>query len=534
MIGCSLNYGRLISGGRYGELLPKLWERGVRSIEVRTVPCGADADEVFRIAELLWDYGFTVTVHSRVKTVENAVSEAILPLKRMLAALRQKELVVTVHPIVGDNAAMLTALSDHIIENDLPVRIALENERKMPDKTVGDSLSLVLEAVMAVDRENVGICFDMGHLAWYNGNYTLFPNQAPPNEFLSRVIHTHIHACVEGVTHHPLDAWREPFSYYIERLSYGYFGVYNIEISPERFSDKFDEISAYLISVDTLRDNLPVCAALYRDIRLNYDTRFRNAISILGKKEGYRMALLGPSSYLFNTNGYRWAIDVAFRNIRRLSETPSRIREYLGELDLMVITHGHADHFEESTVRALADNDITWLIPDFLIGKAISLGVRPEKILVARVGEELRIGKLRIRVLRGRHFREGTENGVPAVGYLIEAEGMPSLAFPGDVRDYRTDGEEAIGADYCFAHLWLNDDSLDPEGYIPKLREFAEFMLRISSRNILIAHLYESGRREDGMWQRRHAELARDEITDRSPETEVLIPELGDVIELKK
>lgn len=533
MIGCSLNYGRLLSGDRYGELLPKLWERGVRSIELRTVPRGADADEAFRIAELLWGYGFTVTVHSSVKTVENAVSEVILPLKRMLAGLRQKELVVTVHPIVGDNAAMLTALSDYIIDKALPVRIALENERKMPDKTAGDSLSLVLDAVTAVNRDNVGICFDMGHLAWYNENYTDFPNQAPPKEFLSRVIHTHIHACVGGVTHYPLDAWREPFSYYIEKLSYNYFGAYNLEISPERFADEFGEGDAYLTSVDTLRENLPVCAALYRDIRINYDSRFRNACGILNGGEGCRMALLGPSSYLFNTAGYRWAMDVAFRNIRRLAETPSRIREYLGGIDLMILTHGHDDHMEESTVRALSDTDITWLVPDFLYERVIGFGVRPERIVTARVGETYKIGKLKLRVLAGRHFRQGTENGVPAVGYLVESDGMPSLAFPGDVRDYSVDSAERLDADYCFAHLWLDDDSSDPELYTPKLAEFAEFMLSVSSRNILITHLYESGRREYGMWRSSHAELARKEIIRRSPETKVLIPEWGEGMELE-
>lgn len=532
MIGCSLNYKRLLSGERYGELLPLLWERGVSSIEVRAVPPCADADEVFWIAERLWNYGFTVSVHSSVKTVENAVSEVLLPLERMVSALRQRELVVTVHPIIGDNAAMLTALSDYITEKGFPIRIALENERKMPDKTVGDSLSLVFEAVTAVNRDNVGICFDMGHLAWYNENYTDFPNQAPPKEFLSRVIHTHIHACVDGVTHYPLDSWREPFSYYIEKLSYNYFGVYNLEISPERLADRSDERSAYLISVDTLRENLPVCAALYRDIRLNYDSRFRNACSVLDGCDGCRMALLGPSSYLFNTAGYRWAMDVAFRNIRQLAEAPSRIREYLGGIDLMVLTHGHEDHMEESTIHALSDTDITWLVPEFLYERVVDFGVRPERIVTARVGERYEIGKLRISVLPGRHFRSGTENGVPAVGYLVESDGMPSLAFPSDVRDYSTEGMESLNADYCFAHLWLDDDSSDPELYTPKLAEFADFMLNVSSRNILITHLYESGRREYGMWQSCHAELARKEIIKRSPQTKVLVPEWGEVLEL--
>lgn len=536
MIGLSLPYKWLL--GEYGKLdppdifLPKVWERGVRSIEIRTVPMGADAEEVLRAAEPILKYGFNITVHAKVKTVENAVSEVLSPLSLLLKRLRQRELIVTVHPIFGDNEAMLRRLSDYVTEKGLPIRIALENERKLPDKTEGDSLSLVLGAVARVDRENVGICFDMGHFAWYCETYTLFPDQLPPKEFLSRVIHTHIHACVDGVTHHPLDGWRAPFADYINALDHGYFGVYDLEIEPERFVGKFDAESAYLISVDTLRANFPVCAALYEDIKLNYDLRFKEAIKVLGEKRGCHMALIGPSSYVFNTNGYRWAMDVAFRNIRRLAETPSRIREYLGCIDLMVITHGHEDHLEESTVRALADTDTVWVAPEFVRDELMGYGVRAEKIVTAKVGERVSIGKLDILVLSGRHYRPGTNNGVPAVGYFIEGEDMPSLAFPGDVRDYRTDGVEELGADHCFAHLWLDDDSSDPERYLPKLREFTEFMLKASRRNIVIAHLYESGRRVDGMWRRCHGELARGEILKRSPETTVTIPTCGDVLKL--
>ena len=536
MIGLSLSYKWLL--GDHGTLespetfLPQLWERGVRSIEIRTVPAGADADEVLRASEPLLKYGFNITVHAKVKTVENAVDEVLRPLSLLVEKMSQKELIVTVHPILGDNVAMLCTLSDCIVENGYPVRIALENERKMPDKTEGNSLSLVLEAVTRADRANVGICFDMGHFAWYNEEYSLFPNQLPPKEFLLRVIHTHIHACEDGVTHHPLTVWRSPFSDYIEALSFGYFGVYNLEIEPERFADKFEKAEALLISVDTLRADLPVCAALYEDIKLNYDTRFQNAVKILNEKDGCRMALIAPSSYIFSTGGYRWAMDVAFRNIGVLAKTPLRIKEYLGDIDLMVLTHGHEDHFEESTVRALADTDITWLVPEFMVDDVTALGVQKEKIVVATVGERYTVGPLCFKVLEGRHFRPVTGNGVQAVGYYVEADGMPSLAFPGDVRDYGTEGLEEMDADYCFAHLWLTDEACDPTEYIPKSDEFAEFMLLRSRRNIVIAHLYESGRKVDGMWQLHHAEIARSAIKKRSPETNVTVPAIGDIIEL--
>ena len=257
LIGISLSYDWLLGDEQLpppNVVLPKLREHGVRSIEIRMVPLCADPNDVLRAADILWDFGFNITVHSEVKTQQSATREALEPLSEVISHLRQKELTITIHPIVGDNVAMLISLSDYINEHGYPVRIALENERKMPDRTDGDSLSLVLDAVKRADRDNVGICFDMGHLAWYNETFTDSPNQLPPKEFLARVIHTHIHACVKGSTHFPLDTWRDPFASYITALSSDYSGVYNVELMPKRFAEHFSAMEGYLISADTLCD----------------------------------------------------------------------------------------------------------------------------------------------------------------------------------------------------------------------------------------------------------------------------------------
>ena len=68
MIGLSLSYKELVSTQnpdlKPELLLPKLWQHGVRSIELRAMSSSACPDEVLRIANLLWDYGFQITLHS--------------------------------------------------------------------------------------------------------------------------------------------------------------------------------------------------------------------------------------------------------------------------------------------------------------------------------------------------------------------------------------------------------------------------------------------------------------------------------------
>jgi DNA polymerase IIIc chi subunit len=134
MIGVSLSYQKLLyteeEALRPTVLLPQLLERGVRSVELRAVPAGEDPASVLRVANLLWDYGFQITVHACCESVQSAVEDVLLPLRALLAQLRQRELIVTLHPVVGDNVALLTVLSDHVQAQGYPVRIALENNRK--------------------------------------------------------------------------------------------------------------------------------------------------------------------------------------------------------------------------------------------------------------------------------------------------------------------------------------------------------------------------------------------------------------------
>ena len=346
MIGVSLPYKWLLGNGSFPMpetyvFLSELKRRGVSSVELRAVPRRGDPDVALRAAEPLWDHGFRITVHAGVETAENAVAEVLEPLSEILSHLRQRELIVTIHPIVGDNVAMLRALSDHIIKKSYPVRIALENNRMLPDGTMGDSVSLVLNSVRAVNRENVGICFDMGHFHWYLEQTSNQTDRLPPKEFLERVIHTHIHTYAEGRTHFPIEAGREPIASFLQALDRSYFGVYNLELEPPRFAHRMSAEAGYLRSVDALRESLPFSAGIYEDLKHNYDCRFRESMRIFEKSEGCYASLIGPSSYLFSTNGFRWAMDPAFRNLWYLAESPSRIREYLEGLELI---SGNKEH----------------------------------------------------------------------------------------------------------------------------------------------------------------------------------------------
>ena len=539
MIGVSLPFKWLISGegalGNVDHVLSALKEHKVNSIELRTVRYHHSPSDVLRVANLLWDRGFTITVHSAARTLESALDDVFAPLSDLLINLRQERLNVTLHPIVGDNVRLLTLLADHIEDNGYPITLTLENNRRLPDKTEGDSASLVFDAVRSVNRKNVGICFDMGHYLYYRKKH--YPNESvvlPDKEFFRCVKHTHIHAINEELTtHYPLGSFELPLDEMIYALYMHYYGVYNLELDVARLKDEFDILPTILDSVDYLNASMPHAARLFDEIRSDFDKKFANALTVFDKTDGCHMGLIHSTSYLFSTNGYNWAMDTAFRNAIELASSPSHVAELFSKVKLMILSHEHRDHFEEWTIKQLKDNDMKWLVPDFLYERLLSLGVPPRRVIVARNGDELSVGPLKISVFESQHFRPDTGKGVPEYGYRITSEGCPTLVFPGDIRDFSLKNFESIPAsDYCFAHVWFGDNvSLNKDyGDFPNV--FAKFMLHFSKKNIILAHLYENGRRDAYMWRREHALLAEKAIKIVSPDTNVLIPQSGDVLKL--
>jgi len=92
MIGMSLSYEELCDTCneklKPESLLPKLWDKGVRSIELRQVKWNEDPSEVLRVANIIWDYGFQITVHGRAQGIDSAVEDVFVPLEKLLRNMR--------------------------------------------------------------------------------------------------------------------------------------------------------------------------------------------------------------------------------------------------------------------------------------------------------------------------------------------------------------------------------------------------------------------------------------------------------------
>ena len=243
---------------KINDFLFDLKKQGIYSIELRhwqneILPA---ADNVF---DLIKKTGLQVTVHGDVE--ENQDSQEITKsFPWLLSCLKnnsfneEQKLIITLHPInnkknsidinYDKSISILRHLDLEIKSKNLPIIIAYENQREKGYPDPGIYYEKLVSAVKEINSSNIGICWDMGH-AYCNILRKLLAEN-PPEEFISEVVHTHIHDLHPETksTHWPLSCRTIPLQRYINYLKENkYSGIYNLEFSPNKFkSEKISEV----------------------------------------------------------------------------------------------------------------------------------------------------------------------------------------------------------------------------------------------------------------------------------------------------
>ena len=157
-------------------------------------------------------------------------------------------------PVIADTISALQQLLEERDKRNAPFRFALEinkSKAKVDPSFTWEGVSSIVEEI---DHPALGICWDFGH-AHYNHRIGSISAE-PPETFLRRVIHTHIHdLSPEDITHWPLCEGVVPLARNCELLhDAGYQGVYNLELDPPRYPDYENLGDALYDSVTTLKE----------------------------------------------------------------------------------------------------------------------------------------------------------------------------------------------------------------------------------------------------------------------------------------
>lgn len=96
-------------------------------------------------------------------------------------------------------------------------------------------------------------------------------------------------------------------------------------------------------------------------------------------------------------------------------------------VDIVVISHGHPDHFDPQSLAAL-DGEPLVVVPRGL-GQRARRWVRG-KVIEVEAGEDVQVGSLRVTAVRARHWISPGRTRANPVGYLLD--GGPRVYFAGD------------------------------------------------------------------------------------------------------
>lgn len=256
----------LASLGGVKDLLRHVRALGVTYIELRSVASGDDAAFICGIAQTIWDAGLKLTVHGGLPADQNddftRSYSSLMPLLQRMGAY-QTGLTITLHSYSareGDARAFADQTA-RILRGwcasaaGLPVRFALEINRKKGRIDPSVTCDGVLSMLNDIPGEKAGICWDFGHYYYNMSRIDNTPDLLPPKAFLERVIHTHIHAVGPQGTHTPFVPGAQlPIERYVGALAQaGYDGIYHFEPSFDRFPQE-DIVNALDLSLRTIAD----------------------------------------------------------------------------------------------------------------------------------------------------------------------------------------------------------------------------------------------------------------------------------------
>ncbi|MFZ5516021.1 MAG: sugar phosphate isomerase/epimerase family protein [Candidatus Zhuqueibacterota bacterium] len=230
--------------------LDRLKEFGLTSIELKLTE-RVDISALFRAIEKVLKRDFHVTIHAagRIRFPAD-VPWQIQNISDISRQLHEKFFITplwVIHPLYGieiprnevfdQTLDYLKTLTAHLADD--AVTLALEILRNRPDNEkihVGDSYHEILDLLTGLDSRKWGICWDFGHaFSMYERN---LQSKFPPQEFLDRVVHCHVHDSKDQITHLPLGQGHLPIQQNIHLLmARGYDGIFNLEIEPHKVRD---------------------------------------------------------------------------------------------------------------------------------------------------------------------------------------------------------------------------------------------------------------------------------------------------------
>jgi L-ascorbate metabolism protein UlaG (beta-lactamase superfamily) len=171
------------------------------------------------------------------------------------------------------------------------------------------------------------------------------------------------------------------------------------------------------------------------------------------------LRFIGHATVLIEVDGVRVLTDPLLR--RRLGPLerhgPVPDPDALGDVDVVVISHGHHDHFDRSSLRALRGR------PTVVVPRGLGTSTRQVvagDVVELTAGEDTVIGPLRIEAVRARHWISPGAARAQPLGYLVHAGAR--IYFAGDTGPFAGMRDVLSAADVALLPVWTWGPHLGP------------------------------------------------------------------------
>jgi L-ascorbate metabolism protein UlaG (beta-lactamase superfamily) len=172
-----------------------------------------------------------------------------------------------------------------------------------------------------------------------------------------------------------------------------------------------------------------------------------------------RIQFVGHATILLEAAGARVLTDPFLRaHLGPLSRHgPTPRLDHLGDLDIVVISHGHPDHFDLASLGALAGRP-TVVVPRGLAARA-RRAVRGEVVEMV-AGEARTIGGLAIRAVEAQHWQTPGAIRAQPIGFVLDMGAR--VYFAGDTGRFAAMRDLAGSVDVALLPVWTWGPHLGP------------------------------------------------------------------------
>ncbi len=106
---------------------------------------------------------------------------------------------------------------------------------------------------------------------------------------------------------------------------------------------------------------------------------------------------VGNDGWLIKSDKVLIGTDLDLEIAEKIAEPPISARELAGRLDVAFVTHHHGDHFNEPTLKVLAQRkQCVFVLPQTCLRQALELGIPRERIIVPQPGRPFEIKGVKV------------------------------------------------------------------------------------------------------------------------------------------